>query len=123
MATTTDLSDFGFREFELAAELLTAYCKNKPAYLSDGVRVMMNQNSGYVFLTDEDHNVAMMNGDNLEPFLFTPYSGHEGFIDDLLDEFSPDDLHADDVEYLLWWAEEIDFDLPENWSRKKAGVA
>ena len=83
MTTTTDLSDFGFRELRLAAELLTAYCENPPACLGDGICLMMNTTSGYVFLTDEDFNVAMMNGDKLEQFHSYPECGAEGFADEL----------------------------------------
>ncbi len=83
--TTTDLSDFGFRELRLAAELLTAYCRSLPEFLTDGVQVMMNRHSGYVFLTDEDFNVAMMNGDRLEQFYSCPDCGAEGFAQELPD--------------------------------------
>lgn len=116
MSTTTDLSQFGFRELRMAAELLTAYCNSKPDWLSDGVTVMMNTLSGNVFLTDEDFNVGMINGDELEPFLSTPYEGHEGFISDLVSEHKPNDLNADDVDYIRDWAERTGFDLPKEWT-------
>jgi len=86
MTTTTDLSDFGFRELKLSAELLRAYCENPPEFLNDGVQVMMNRNSGYVFLTDDEFNVAMMNGDKLEQFHSCPECGEEGFAGDLPDD-------------------------------------
>lgn len=85
MSTTTDLRDFGFRELKMAAKLLAAYCENPPAYLGGGVHLMMNMNSGYVFLTDEDFNVAMMNGDTLEQFHSCPECGAEGFAEDMPD--------------------------------------
>lgn len=115
MTTTTDLQDFGFRELRLAAELLTGYCEHPPGWLGGGVHLMMNRMSGYVFLTDEDCNVAMMNGGTLDAWLFTPYDGHEGFIDELTDQYGPDDLHADDANYIRQWAEILGFDLPERW--------
>jgi hypothetical protein len=82
---TTDLSKFGFRELKMAAELLTAYTRGggKPDNLGDGVTVAMNTSSGYVFLTDEDYNVAMMNGDKLEPWLNCSNCGEEGFAEDV----------------------------------------
>lgn len=83
MTTTTDLSEFGFRELKLAAELLTAYCETPPDCLGDGVHVMMNRHSGYVFLTNENFAVAMMNGDRLEQFHVCPECGAEGFAEDL----------------------------------------
>ncbi len=69
MTTSTDLRVFGFRELKIGAELLEAYCENPLDFLCDGVHLMMNTHSGYVLLTDEDYNVAMMNGDKLEQFL------------------------------------------------------
>ena len=83
MRTTTDLTDFGFHELRMAAELLTAYCEQPPKFLTDGVRTMMNTHSGFVFLTDEDFNVAMMNGDKLEQFFSCPECGAEGFAEDM----------------------------------------
>ena len=117
MRTTTDLAEFGFRELAMAAELLTAYCEAPPVFLDDGVVVMMNTHSGYVFLTDENCNVAMINDDKLDAFLSTPYAGHEGFIDELTEQYAPDDLNSDDEEYLRNWAETLNFDLPENWQQ------
>lgn len=81
---TSDLSKFGFRELKMAAELLTAYCANsKDVELGDGVHVCMNSNSGFVFLSDEDFNVAMMNGDKLEMFHSCPECGREGFAEEI----------------------------------------
>ena len=86
MTTTTDLTDFGFRELRMAAELLTAYCEQPPEFLTDGVHLMMNTHSGYVFLTDEDFNVAMMTGGKLEQWHWCPDCGAEGFTGDMPDE-------------------------------------
>lgn len=118
--TTTDLSDFGFRELEMASELLKAYCNSPPEFLGDGVQVMMNRQSGNVFLTDEEYNVAMLNGDQLEAWLFTPYEGHEGFLSDLLEEYSPSDLNSEDKAYLRDWAERLSVQLSESWLLEEA---
>jgi hypothetical protein len=81
---TNDLSRFGFRELKMAAELLTAYTTGgKPDFLGDGVAVWMNSLSGNVFLSDEDFNVGMMNGDKLEQFHSCPNCGHEGFAENI----------------------------------------
>lgn len=82
---TSDLSKFGFRELKMAAELLTAYTADEPAWLWEGVTVMMNRNSGNVFLTDEDYNAGMMNGDALEQWHNCPERGHEGFAEDVFE--------------------------------------
>ena len=89
--TTTDLSQFGNRELGMAGELLTAYSENNLTqlardYFDDSeITVMMNKNSGNVFLTNSDYQVLMMNGDDLDLFITTPY----------------DEMHHEDKEYLL----------------------
>ena len=82
---TTDLSEFGYRERKMAAELLTASVEQGfPAdFDDDGVTVAMNKNSGYVFLTNSEYQVAMLNGDKLESWYSCPECGHEGFKEDM----------------------------------------
>ena len=82
---TTDLSRFGYRELKMAASLLAAYCENPPDFLGHGVTVMFNTHSGCVFLTDEDFNVGMMNGDRLEQFHICCECGAEGFAEEIDD--------------------------------------
>lgn len=115
--TTTNLSDFGYRELDMAADLLKEYAngKNSCPYFSDnGVQLMMNQNSGNVFLTDNDCNVLMMNGDSLEGFYHSPYEGHEGFFDDLINSYD-DQWHEEDKEWLQRLAKDLnrEDELPE----------
>jgi len=85
MSTTTDLSQFGYRERKMAAELLTASVEQgfPDDFDDDGVTVMMNMHSGNVFLTNADYQVAMLNGDKLESFYSCPQCGHEGFAEDM----------------------------------------
>lgn len=99
--TTTDLSKFGYREIAMAKELLTAWVDQglPDDFYDDGVQLMMNCNSGNVFLTNIEYQVAMMNGDDLESFYTTPYEGHEGFKDEL-QELDRESLHHEDLEYL-----------------------
>lgn len=104
--TTTNLAEFGNRELGMAGELLTAYSNNMgpEEFYSEGVTLMMNKYSGNVFLTNDEHQVLMMNGNDLEMFYTTPYEGHEGFADELLETFEIDGSeywHKDDVEYLI----------------------
>lgn len=80
---THDLSEFGYRELDMTADLLKAYVDNGKNILGDGVKVEFNPNSGYVFLVDGDYNVAMVNGDNLEFRYNCPICGHEGFLEDM----------------------------------------
>lgn len=83
--TTTDLSKFGSREREMAEELLKAWRTNglPEDFNDDEVTVMMNMNSGNVFLTNSEFQVAMMNGDDLESFYSCPECGEEGFKEDI----------------------------------------
>lgn len=83
--TTTDLSKFGAREMGMAGELLTAYAdKPRDFELGEGIQLMMNINSGNVFLTDEDFNVVMMNDKGiLENFITCQNCGHEDFASEM----------------------------------------
>ena len=83
--TTTDLSNFGYRELNILENTLKAWRENglPDTFNNDEVIATMNQNSGNVFLTNSDYQVAMLNGDKLESFYFLSYAGAEGFADDL----------------------------------------
>jgi len=81
---TQDLSEFGFIERQEAGRLLGALGTHhdKTDNMGDGVKVEFNPMSGNVFLVDEDYNVAMMNGHDLETFYSCPQCGNEGFDGD-----------------------------------------
>lgn len=68
-------------------------------FYEDGVKFAFNRNSGNVFLVNEEYQVAMMNDGKLELFYSSPYYGHEGFIDELIDMMD-DGWHEDDIEWL-----------------------
>lgn len=89
MANTTDLSEFGYIELNEAAKLLTAYCEQSPDYLEEKIHIEFNPESGCVFLTDEDYNVGMLNGNDLEQWLNCPECGNEGFKDEMLEDANP----------------------------------
>ena len=78
---TADLSKFGYRELSEAADLLKAYADNPSVLDGDDVSVSFNMNSGYVFLSDEDFNTALINHESgkLEKWYNCPVCGHEGF--------------------------------------------
>ena len=102
--TTTNLADFGWRERKMAAELLTVSCEQgfPEDFEDEGVQLMFNRNSGYVFFTNEEYQVCMMNGDKLESFYTTPYHGYEGFADELKEQYEQDkdSWNEMDVQYL-----------------------
>lgn len=93
---TADLSRFGKREIELAKDLLDAYLKQGADFLGEGITLNFNMDSGYVFLSDSDYNVAMINDDKLEQWFSCPNCGHEGFLEDM--EHGEDDKECQ--EYL-----------------------
>jgi len=86
--TTTDFTQFGHRERELATELLNAWSSQglPEDFYNEAVTIMMNKLSGYVFLTNSEYQVAMMNGDVLESFYTDFETGEEGFFDELSEE-------------------------------------
>lgn len=82
--TTTNLADFGSRERAMLVDLLNAWREQglPEEFCEDEVVPMMNRNSGCVFLTNSEYQVAMMNGDDLEMFYSCLNCGHEGFRED-----------------------------------------
>lgn len=114
---TEDLSRFGSRELEILEKLLKARRENglPESFHNDGVKPAMNADSGNVFLVNSEYQVAMMNGDKLELFISTPYEGIEGFLVDITEEKSPNDLYADDIQYIQDVAKAEGFELPKTW--------
>jgi hypothetical protein len=95
---TQNLADFGIKERDEAALLLTTL--NGPnddtkLFGSDGVNVEFNLNSGMVFLVDEDYNVAVMSGHQLEDFITCPNCGNE----DVASEFKKNNEDVCCIEY------------------------
>jgi len=82
--TTTNLSDFGYRERRMLLELLNAWEEHglPKDFYEEEVECVMNKNSGYVFLTNSEYQVSMMNGDKLEIWHHCGNCGHEGFYED-----------------------------------------
>lgn len=70
-------------------------------YFGELKKVGFNQNSGYVWLEDEDYNCLMECDGQLDLHIHTPYHGHEGFLVNLLEEYEPEDLHSEDLTYIV----------------------
>ena len=89
--TTTNLNDFGYRELEITRDLLDAMVTDglPENFHNEGVTIMLNRTSGFVFLTNDDFQVAMINGDKLEMYYTCPECGEEGFEEEI--EYSPND--------------------------------
>ena len=87
---TEDWDKFGYREKKMAIELLTAWMDGKFArnslHMGDGVKAAFNTHSGYVFLTNNDYDSFLLDGDgNLDIFLSCSNCGSEGFPPELRD--------------------------------------
>lgn len=102
--TTTDLAQFGYRELAMAGDLLKAYAEHGlDGFLHDEVRVMMNKNSGNVFLTNSEFQVAMLTSEGkLEQWYSCPECGHEGFADEMEHEGN-----AECMEYVTSLTKEV----------------
>ena len=118
--TTTNLSDFGYRELALLEELLKAMREQglPDDFYNDEVHPMMNRNSGNVFLTNSEYQVAMMNGDKLEAFYCLSYHGNEGFADELYIDFQNGNIGKEDFEQLANILEENNMDEEAEKVRK-----
>ena len=114
MTVTTNLSEFGWRELKLARDLLSAIIDQRlpEDFYDDKVEVAFNQHSGYVFLTNSEYQVALINPstNKLESFYSSPYEGREGFLNDLVEEYQ--DMHPEDQEWLRDIAEQNNVALP-----------
>lgn len=77
---TVDYSKFGYREIEIAGKLLALYSEGGVNFLGDGLSVNFNMNSGYVFLSDRDYNVGVLNdsGTKIVQFYTCYECGYEG---------------------------------------------
>ena len=105
---TEDLAAFGYREQRAAQDLFEAWKSNglPVDFYNSGVKIGFNMNSGYVFLTNSDYQVAMCETNEhgklvLYSFYSSPYEGKEGSFDELLEEY--EDMHPEDQE----WFQEI----------------
>ncbi len=100
--TTTDLAKFGARERAIVADLLNAWDKDglPSDFCPDHVRPMFNTESGYVFLSNDEHEVAVMENGKLVSFYSLPYAGIEGTLEELKEEFEGygDTWHLEDVQ-------------------------
>ena len=84
--TTTDLADFGFHEREELIQILRAWHESglPEDFCQEEVRPMFNKNSGNVFLTNSEFQVAMFNGKSLEMWVTCCNCGNEGYEEDVM---------------------------------------
>lgn len=95
MNNTHDLSKFGYRMLDMAADLLKLASNGSYGFAtqadydafqnSDTLQLEFNPNSGFVFLSDADFQVFMENNDGkLEQFMTCMECGAEGFKSEIL---------------------------------------
>ena len=98
---TTDLADFGAEQIRQASKLLNAWVEHglPDDFYEDEVTVMHNPNSGHVFLTNGDFQVAVIEHGKLTSFYTSPYDGHEGTLTDLIEMFDAETWHPEDIEW------------------------
>lgn len=119
--TTTNLSEFGYRELETLKDLLTAMIEQGlPRDFEDrDVTPMFNTYSGNVFLTNSEYQTAMLNGKRLESWYCLNYSGKEGFLQDLIEMYHNDELCSEDLEQLMYILEDNkEYELAEEIAAK-----
>jgi hypothetical protein len=100
---TTDLADFGFREIQLASDLLSAWVENglPDDFDKDAVTVMFNTESSWVFITNSESDVAIIGrSGQLERLYLTPTGEHEGTLDELRDQCDQDTWDDEDIEWI-----------------------
>lgn len=90
---TAGLSQFGYRELDMAGDLLKQVSNGSSGFqsledfesfrLGDGLTLQFNSNSGYVYFCDDDYNVWMINDNGkLESWHNCTNCGNEGFRSD-----------------------------------------
>ena len=97
---TENLADFGQLEQMEAINIFEAMHDNglPSDFNNEGVKLGFNRNSGMVFLTNSEHQVAIYSeterGKYLESFYSSPYQGLEGTFDELAEEYNQ--MHEED---------------------------
>ena len=91
------LENFGNRELRQASKLLEALIEQEcPIYKSE--LSLFLGHDGNVYLTNDDYELAGMNGNKLDKWHYLPYSGEEGYLKDLLSYLN--EYNTEDREYL-----------------------
>ena len=127
---TENLAEFGSREIIEAMELLDAINRSglPEQFETEGVRIGFNKNSGLVFLTNNEYQTCISttkeDGTGIDLFMFytTSYSGLDGSIEDLIEQW--EDMHLEDKEEVIELArQEKKLDLiPDNIIEQLEGL-
>tara|TARA_R100000008_G_C3527175_1_gene137213 strand:- start:21 stop:368 length:348 start_codon:yes stop_codon:yes gene_type:complete len=92
----TSLKDFGVRELQEAGDILQTLYTEKDLTRQFGVpnEICFNWESGMVFITDEDYNVAALCDNKLEDWIICDDCGHENYESQFkLETIFDDNIH------------------------------
>ena len=109
---TENLAEFGQLEQMEAINIFEAMHDNglPSDFNNEGVKLGFNRNSGMVFLTNSEHQVAIYSeterGKYLESFYSSPYQGLEGTFDELAEEYNQ--MHEEDKSWFEDLAKSLD---------------
>lgn len=117
-----DLSTFGYRELDMAGDLLKAICKNgyPDDFDDEGVRIEFNPYSGDVYLTNDNGDLCMDDSEgNLYSIYWLSNAGSEGSIEDLIQQYDDGDIDSEDYQQLADLCEHCGFEEKANEIREK----
>lgn len=121
---TSDFKDFGKKQIAETADILKMYVDGKLSpvardyFYDDGIEVMFNNQSGFVFLSNSDYQALGDNSGMLDLWITTSWTGQEGFLDDLVDDALSGGMERDDMEDLLAYKNFIDIDDLEELEKR-----
>ncbi len=101
-----NFENFGWREIEEAKTLLDLFFDDKFSGMfhdifeknDNNITIGFNDSSGYVWLQDENYNIAMEHNGKLDIFFNTPDTGEEGFYDDLSEAGKREVIYAYNID-------------------------
>lgn len=104
---TTNLEDFGYAQLEELKDLITAMIRDglPEDFDNDGVHAAFDTSFAYVFLTNADGEIAMLNSEGkLAHYYILRYENNEGFLEDLIADYEEgeiDERNYDELAYIL----------------------
>ncbi len=114
---TDDLAEFDYDDKCMVVRLLEAWNSERlpTVFFQSGIKIARYTYS--VCLINDENQVAMLNGEKLERYLFLPHDEDvEGFIEDIVTKYTPEDFDEfEDVYYIRDYANQARYRLPDNW--------
>lgn len=121
-----DLSVFGHLELTEVSNIFIAYKEGRITKLANDyfdfstIKICFNDNSGNVFLSDSEYNTIMLSDGILDLWIYTPYYGFEGSLNELvldkLDDILDKENYLDEIDYLYNHKEYFDDKMVKKWN-------